>query len=132
MVIWKICGGDIPTDRPVDGLDQTAFLTEKQKDSARDSRLVFFNSNFVAIRWRQFKFHTMLYEKERSLVRPAYQGISLPHLYNLQSDPKERLNIIGESGASNVGAYMLKMGVKAQASFADFPNGDYSGMSRDR
>ena len=130
--LGKICGGDIPTDRPIDGLDQIAFLTGKQKDSARDSRLVFFNGNFVAIRWRQFKFHTMLYEKEHSLVRPAYQGISLPHLYNLQSDPKERLNIIGESGASNVGAYMLQMGVRAQASFADFPNGDYSGMSRDR
>jgi hypothetical protein len=58
--------------------------------------------------------------------------MSLPQLYNLKSDPKEEYNIVGESGASNVGAYMLKMGVAAQASFKEFPNMDYSKMTRDK
>jgi arylsulfatase len=130
--LGKIGGGDIPSDRPIDGVDQTNWLLGKQEHSARDSRLVFFNGNFVGIRWRQFKFLTMEYEKQSSLARPAYTGMSLPQLYNLKSDPKEEYNIMGESGASNVGAFMLKMGVAAQASFKEFPNMDYSKMTRDK
>ena len=125
-------GGDIPDDRPIDGMDQTAWLLGKQDHSERESRFVFFNGNFVAIRWRQFKFLTMEYEKQASLSRPAYTGMSLPQLYNLKTDPKEEYNIMGESGASNVGAHMLKMGVAAQASFKEFPNTDYSMMTRDK
>ena len=130
--LGKIGGGDIPTDRPIDGVDQTDWLLDKKKNSARDSRLVFFNGKFVGIRWRQFKFLTMEYEKKGSLTRPAYTGVSLPQLYNLKSDPKEEYNIIGESGASNVGAHMLKMGVAAQASFKEYPNLDYTKMTRDK
>ena len=130
--LGKIGGGNIPSDRPIDGADQTNWLIGKQEHSARDSRLVFFNGNFVGIRWRQFKFLTMEYEKQSSLARPAYTGMSLPQLYNLKSDPKEEYNIMGESGAGNVGAYMLKMGVAAQASFKEFPNMDYSKMTRDK
>ena len=130
--LGKIAGGDIPTDRPIDGVDQTDWLLGKKKNSARESRLVFFNGNFVGIRWRQFKFLTIEYEKKASLARPAYTGISLPHLYNLKTDPKEEYNLIGESGGSNVGAHMLKMGVKAQMSFQEHPNMDYSKMTRDK
>lgn len=130
--LGKIGGGNIPTDRPIDGVDQTDWLLGKQEHSARDSRLVFFNGNFVGIRWRQFKFLTMEYEKQGSLARPAYTGVSLPQLYNLKSDPKEEYNIMGESGATNVGAYMLKMGADAQASFKEYPNIDYSKMTRDK
>jgi arylsulfatase len=130
--LGKIAGGDIPTDRPIDAVDQTDWLLGKQSNSARDSRLVFFNGNFVGIRWRQFKFLTMEYEKKGSLTRPAYTGISVPQLYNLKADPKEEYNLIGESGATNVGAHMLKMGVKAQMSFQEFPNMDYSKMTRDK
>ena len=132
VTLGRIGGGDIPTDRPIDGVDQADFLLGKRADSARDSRLVFFNGNFVAIRWRQFKMLMMEYEKKASLSRPAYTGVSLPQLYNLRTDPKEEHNIIGESGASNVGAHMLKMGFAAQAGFREFPNSDYSMMKRDK
>lgn len=130
--LGKIGGGSIPNDRPIDGVDQTNWLLGKQEHSDRDTRFVFFNDNFVGIRWRQFKFLKMEYEKKGSLARPAYSGMSLPQLYNLQSDPKEEYNIMGESGASNVGAFMLKMGVATQASFKEFPNMDYSKMTRSK
>lgn len=130
--LGKIGVGDIPSDRPIDGVDQSDWLLGKKESSARESRLVFFNGNFVGLRWRQFKLLAMEYEKKGSLARPAYTGLSLPQLYNLKSDPKEEYNIIGESGASNVGAHMFKMGVAAQASFQEFPNMDYSKMTRDK
>lgn len=128
--LGNIVGGDLPDDRPIDGVDQTDWLLGKTPHSARESRLVFFNGQFVAIRWRQFKFHSVLYAKNASLAQPADTGLSLPQLYNLRSDPREEFNIIGESGASNVGAYILGLGVEAQRSFVEFPNGDYSKMIR--
>ncbi len=132
VTLGRIGGGDIPDDRPVDGLDQTDFLLGRQDKSARDSRLIFFNGNFVGIRWRQFKYLTMEYEKHASLTRPAYTGVSVPQLYNLMTDPKEEHNLVGESGATNVAAHMLKMGVEVQAGFMEFPNRDYSKMKRAR
>ena len=129
--LGNIGGGDIPKDRPIDGIDHTKWLTGQEEHSLRNRRFVFFNGNFVAIRWQQFKFLTMEYEKKGSLARPAYTGMSLPQLYNLKTDPKEEYNIMGESGASSVGAHMLKMGVAVQASFTDFPHADYSRMTRD-
>jgi arylsulfatase len=132
VTLGRIGGGDIPTDRPIDGVDQTEFLLGKRANSARDSRLVFFNGDFVAIRWRQFKFLMVEYEKKASLTRPAYTGVSVPQLYNLKTDPKEEYNLVGESGATNVAAHMLKMGAAAQASFREFPHRDYSMMKRDK
>jgi arylsulfatase len=128
--LGKIAGGDIPDDRPIDGLDQTEWLLGEVEHSERDSRLVFFNGNFDCIRWRQFKLHNLVYEKHGSLALPAYTGMSIPQLYNLKSDPKEDFNIIGESGATNVGAYMLTLGGIAYESFREFPNNDYSNITR--
>lgn len=132
VTLGKFGGGELPTDRPIDGLDQRDFLLGKRAHSARDSRLIFFNGKFVGVRWRQFKYLTMEYEKRGSLTRPAYTGVSVPQLYNLKTDPKEEHNLVGESGATNVGAHMLKMGVEAQQSFQEFPNVDYSMMKREK
>ena len=130
--LGSIVGADIPIDRPIDGLDQSNFLMGKSQKSARDNRAVIFNGKFAVYRWRQFKLHAMEYERRSSLTRPSYEGISLPSLYNLRSDPKELFNIIGESGATNVAAYMLKKSAELQASFVKFPHMDYSKMTRSK
>ncbi len=51
----KLAGGNIPNDRPIDGVDQSDFLLGKQEKSARESRAVFFNGQFTTMRRRQFK-----------------------------------------------------------------------------
>jgi arylsulfatase len=130
--LGKIGGGDIPSDRPIDGVDQIDWLLGKKEHSARESRFVFFNGKYVAVRWRQFKLMFVEYEKKASLARPAYIGSSIPQLFNLRADPKEEYNLIGESGGTNIVAHMLKMGAVAQASFKNFPHMDYSKMTRDK
>jgi arylsulfatase len=127
-----IVGGNLPTDRPIDGVDQTDFLLGKQEKSARDSRAVIFNGKLTVMRWRQFKLHFMEYERHGSLARPSHEGASVPSLYNLRSDPKELYNLIGQRGGTNVVAHMLKMAGKLQASFKDHPHMDYSKMTRDK
>ena len=39
--LGKIAGAEIPTDRAIDGLDQTAFLLGRQDKSAREFYAVF-------------------------------------------------------------------------------------------
>ncbi len=130
--LGSIVGGDLPTDRPIDGADQTEFLLGKQEKSARDSRAVIFNGKLTVMRWRQFKLHFLEYERLGSLARPSFEGASIPSLYNLRSDPKELFNIIGQRGGTNVAAHMLKMAGQLQASFKDHPHMDYTKMTRDR
>jgi hypothetical protein len=76
--------------------------------------------------------HYIEYEKQGSLSRPVYNGSSVPQLYNLQSDPKEEYNLFGESGGSNVVVHMMKLGAGPMRSFKEFPNKDYSKMTRDK
>ena len=104
----------------------------KENIQPRDHRFVFFNGKYVGVLWRQFKLLFVEYEKKSSLARPAYTGGSIPQLYNLRADPKEEYNVIGESGATNIAAHMLKMGAVPQASFQNFPHMDYTKMTRDK
>jgi arylsulfatase len=128
----NIVGGELPTDRPIDGIDQTDFFLGRQENSARDSRAVIFNGKLTAMRWRQFKLHFMEYERRDSLARPSYEGASIPSLYNLRSDPKELFNVIGQSGGTNVAAHILKMAGELQASFKNSPHMDYENMTREK
>ena len=128
----NIVGGELPTDRPIDGIDQTDFFLGRQENSARESRAVIFNGKLTAMRWRQFKLHFMEYERRDSLARPSYEGASIPSLYNLRSDPKELFNVIGQSGGTNVAAHILKMAGELQASFKNSPHMDYENMTREK
>ncbi|MHA1151127.1 MAG: sulfatase-like hydrolase/transferase [Alphaproteobacteria bacterium] len=130
--LGSIVGANLPTDRPIDGVDQTDFLLGKQENSARDSRAVIFNGKLTVMRWRQFKLHFLEYERHRSLARPSHEGASIPSLYNLRSDPKELYNIIGQRGGTNVAAHMLKMAGQLRASFKEHPHTDYSNMTREK
>ncbi len=73
---------------------------------------------------------TMIYEREGSLVRPSYTGISAPQLYNLKSDPKEKYNLTGENGATPILTHLLKLAGNVMANFKEYPYMDYSKMKR--
>lgn len=130
--LGKIGGGDIPTDRPVDGLDQTAYLVGDQPHSARDHSVVFFYGQLTAVRWRQFKAHFVIYERFRSLTQPARNLGVLPRVYNLRADPKELYDLIGRSGGTPMFVPMTQVAAPYLASFQKFPNKDYSMMTRDK
>ena len=44
-----IIGAEMPKDRPIDGLDQTAFFTGKTDKSARESVINFIGDEIVAV-----------------------------------------------------------------------------------
>ena len=52
-----IIGGKMPTDRPIDGVDQTDVLLGKSAMGHRDSLLSFIGADLVAARWKQWRIY---------------------------------------------------------------------------
>ena len=53
----KIVGGNMPTDRPIDGVDQSDVLTGDSATGHRESLLSFIGNQLIAARWKQWRFY---------------------------------------------------------------------------
>jgi arylsulfatase len=81
-----LVGFEFPTDRAIDGVDQSSFLLGERNDSARDSVLAFVADRLEAVKWRNWKL--VFYEETRDWFGTP-QRLTLPKLFNLSRDPKE-------------------------------------------
>lgn len=122
-----IIGAELPDDRPIDGLDQSAFLLGETAESARDSLITFIGDRIVAVRWNQFRMYPL--EITTSNTNPAvggYMGMmtdtaGFPQIYNIEADPKERVNI-GHAGAGWVMVPYLQTIGEYLATLENHPN----------
>lgn len=80
----------LPTDKPIDGVDQTAFFTGKQEKSAREGFLFYIKNDLRAVKWRNWKLH-FYWEPE---VNKGEGKLESPYLFNLLSDPKEESDVL--------------------------------------
>ena len=131
----KITGADVPTDRAIDGVDQTAYLLGKQSTSSRNSRIVLYDGHQrpVAVRYKQFKFHFIAYRKFNPFQAAPQKLGQIPFIFNLDTDPKELFNLFGRSGGVAVFEPMMKYVMAPyQISLRKFPNRDYSKMTRSK
>ncbi len=87
----------IPTDRPIDGVNQMDFFLGKQTKSNRDHFIVFVGDELFAIKWRNMKMHFAAYESTHSVV----QKFSFPQLFDIKNDPKEAYELWGNKGYSH-------------------------------
>jgi len=129
----KWAGTSVPTDRPIDGIDQSDYLLGKQPDSARDHVAVYYNGEYTAFRYRQFKLHYRLYDKwNANLLATPPDRMLIPSIFNLRADPKERYNIVGGTEGIAWGLLYKEAQILAgyKKSFKEFPNNDYSKMKR--
>ena len=78
-----------PTDRVIDGIDQSAFLTGEQETSNRDHFHMFFDQIHVGMKYKNFKVLTHIVEDGTSPI----QKLAIPHVYNLTVDPGENTPI---------------------------------------
>jgi arylsulfatase len=113
----KIAGAAVPQDRPIDGLDQTAFLLGKTEQSAREGFPVFVADRLEAVKWRNYKM--AFYEAERDWWSPPIK-LGVPKIFDLIKDPTE------EYGATLtadgwVGGPMMKIVGDFEASLKRFP-----------
>jgi len=80
----------VPKDRPIDGIDASAFMLGKSQTTGRDSFMFFGpDAKLMSLKWRNYK--TILrYSKgiDEPIVEPQ-----APMTYDLSSDPQEMYNL---------------------------------------
>ncbi|MCP4333227.1 MAG: arylsulfatase [Gammaproteobacteria bacterium] len=80
----------IPADRPIDGIDQSAFIKGSQENSDREHILFYIGDDLFAVKWRSFKIHLKTTETLWSPVQ-TYQ---FPPVYDVANDPGEDNNLM--------------------------------------
>lgn len=92
----SIIGAAIPTDRPIDAVDQTEVLLGTNKEGRRDSLLTFIGADLVAARWKQWRVY-FTYVEPTGIGPERMPGsmsadvpmAGYPRLFNIEMDPHE-------------------------------------------
>ena len=112
--------------KPMDGVDQSAFVMGKQAKSNRESLLIFIGEDLVAVRWRQYRLDPKQFVS--SAGNPATLGVNgyraegsgYLSIFNIERDQREEVNIGADTGWV-VGEY-LKLIAEYQKSLEKYPN----------
>ncbi|WP_256988408.1 arylsulfatase [Bordetella genomosp. 9] len=88
----KVAGAEVPTDRPIDGVDQLSFLTSADGNpkSAREGFPFYIKQELRAVKWRDWKLH-FYWEPE---VNEGKGKLESPYLFNITRDPKEETDVL--------------------------------------
>jgi arylsulfatase len=113
--LGKIAGYKVPDDRIIDGVDQLAFFTGKQKKSNLEGFIIYNNDDIYGYKWRNWKMH--LVELENMNSEPM--KLNVPRIYNLITDPKEEYNMASE--ATWVLPVMFKKIIEFQKTLVEEP-----------
>lgn len=89
--IAKITGGKVPSDRVIDGLDQSRLMLGETDRSARESVLFFSGRTLLAAKWRRFKIF-MMGDDPKARDR-SWQRLVAPRIYNVEQDQREEVDI---------------------------------------
>jgi arylsulfatase len=84
----------IPTDRPIDGFDQSDFFLGQQEKSNREYVVTYVGNTVFAVKWRDYKFHFAATEGTHSVV----QTYTFPQVFNIKEDVKESFELWGNEG----------------------------------
>jgi arylsulfatase A-like enzyme len=79
-------GAAVPSDRPIDGVDQRNFFLGLSETSNREGFPIFVADRLEAVKWRNWKM--VLYEQERDWWSPPTR-LGQPKVFDLITDPKE-------------------------------------------
>ena len=88
----RIGGAGVPTDRPIDGIDQLDFFLGREPHSAREGFVYYIRDEVRAAKWRNWKMH-FIWEPEPN---DGPNHLESPFLFNLLQDPKEETSIAME------------------------------------
>jgi arylsulfatase len=87
--LGHVAGAQVPTDRPVDGVDQLDFFLGTRKKSGREGFVYFIKQELRAVKWRNWKMH-LVWEAEPN-AGPNH--LESPLVFNLVQDPKEETDV---------------------------------------
>jgi arylsulfatase A-like enzyme len=83
----------VPTDRPIDGVDASAFMLGNSDATDRDSYMFFgIDGELMSIKWKIYKTIFRYTEAPLAIEKP-YIKPQIPMFYDLSSDPHEDNNL---------------------------------------
>ena len=83
----------VPKDRPIDGVDASAFMLGKSATTGRDSYMFFgADGELMSIKWKIYKT-VFRYTDHPMAVEKPYVKPQFPMVYDLSSDPHEDSNL---------------------------------------
>jgi arylsulfatase len=85
-----IVGGEVPKDRPIDGIDMSGFLLGKSEKSGREGFVVYMGRKVFGVKWRNWKLHFNELDSWADVTR----NLEMPRVYDLLKDPQERDNVL--------------------------------------
>jgi arylsulfatase len=81
----------VPKDRPIDGINASAFMLGTSKTTGRESYLFFGpDGELMSVKWKNIK---IIYRYADSFEKPI-ETPYFPLVYDLSSDPHEDYNLI--------------------------------------
>lgn len=84
----------VPKDRPIDGVDASAFMLGKSDSTGRDSYMFFgVDGELLSIKWKLYKM-VFRYTVDSPAIQSAYVKPQIPMIYDLSSDPHEDSNLL--------------------------------------
>ena len=82
----------VPKDRPIDGVDASAFMLGNSDTTGRDSYMFFgIDGELLSIKWKIYK--TIFRYTEVPALEKPYIAPQFPMFYDLTSDPHEDNNL---------------------------------------
>ena len=110
----------VPKDRPIDGMDTSAYMLGKSDTSGRDSFMFFGpDAELMSIKWKIYKSIIRYSEGlDKPIVKPQF-----PMTYDLSSDPQEKWNLFSTK-LDNVWVFapMYRLIAQYEASIKKYPN----------
>jgi arylsulfatase A-like enzyme len=97
-----VIGAQVPTDRPIDGVDQTDVLLGKSETGSRVALLSFVGPNLLAVRWKQWRIYFTAVQptgigpqRQPGAASTSANLAGYPLVYNIETDPHEDLIVGG-------------------------------------
>lgn len=90
----NIASLEVPDDRPIDGVDQSAFVLGQQERSAREGFVYYIKTELRAAKWRDWKMH-FVWEVEPN---DGAKHLETPYVFNIVQDPKEESDVNSTQG----------------------------------
>lgn len=84
--LLRIAGVEPPSDRVIDGVDQSDWLTGTSNTSARDGYVYWMGPTMYGAKWRNFKL-VLIAQK---YMHDSADRLPTPRIINLTTDPQER------------------------------------------
>lgn len=110
----------IPTDRPIDGVNQSHFILGKQEKSNREHVITYVGDDVFSVKWRTIKVHFYTAEGTFSPIIKS----TFPQMYDIKNDPGETRELWRNEGYSHIYLMepILKILTQKAISMKQFPN----------